>query len=267
MVLCKGGFIIMKKTPVIFTGHGSPMLAIDENDLTREMQRVGANVLTSEDKPKAILAISAHWYVPGTYIQSAKKPRQIYDMYGFPEELYQLQYPAKGCPKLTQDVCQLLGNAVSIDDSWGIDHGTWSVMVHMFPNAPIPVVQLSVNSLFTPDQCFALGQKLAPLREEGYLIWASGNIVHNLRRVEWNKRGGSEAAKHFNQDIVDNVTKGNLDAVIHYENHEHAAYAVPTPEHYLPLLYCLGAAGTDKATPFNNTCTLGSMAMTGFVWA
>lgn len=96
-------------------------------------------------------------------------------------------------------------------------------MVHMFPNAPIPVVQLSVNSLFTPDQCFALGQKLAPLREEGYLIWASGNIVHNLRRVEWNKRGSSEAAKHFNQDIVDNVTKGNLDAVIHYENHEHAA--------------------------------------------
>ena len=143
----------MKKTPVIFTGHGSPMLAIDENDLTREMQRVGADVLTSEDRPKAILAISAHWYVPGTYIQSADKPRQIYDMYGFPEELYQLQYPAKGCSELTQDVCQLLGNDVSIDDSWGIDHGTWSVMVHMFPNAPIPVVQLSVNSTFTPDQC------------------------------------------------------------------------------------------------------------------
>lgn len=174
----------MKKTPVIFTGHGSPMLAIDENDLTREMQRVGADVLTSEDRPKAILAISAHWYVPGTYIQSADKPRQIYDMYGFPEELYQLQYPAKGCSELTQDVCQLLGNDVSIDDSWGIDHGTWSVMVHMFPNAPIPVVQLSVNSTFTPDQCFELGQKLAPLREKGYLIWASGNIVHNLRRVE-----------------------------------------------------------------------------------
>lgn len=156
----------MKKTPVIFTGHGSPMLAIDENDLTREMQRVGADVLTSEDRPKAILAISAHWYVPGTYIQSADKPRQIYDMYGFPEELYQLQYPAKGCSELTQDVCQLLGNDVSIDDSWGIDHGTWSVMVHMFPNAPIPVVQLSVNSTFTPDQCFELGQKLAPLREK-----------------------------------------------------------------------------------------------------
>ena len=175
----------MKKTPVIFTGHGSPMLAIDENDLTREMQRVGADVLTSEDRPKAILAISAHWYVPGTYIQSVEKPRQIYDMYGFPEELYQLQYPAKGCPELTQDVCQLLGNDVSIDDSWGIDHGTWSVMVHMFPNAPIPVVQLSVNSTFTPDQCFELGHKLAPLREKGYLIWASGNIVHNLRRVQY----------------------------------------------------------------------------------
>ena len=181
--LCKGGFIIMKKTPVIFTGHGSPMLAIDENDLTREMQRVGADVLTSEDRPKAILAISAHWYVPGTYIQSADKPRQIYDMYGFPEELYQLQYPAKGCSELTQDVCQLLGNDVSIDDSWGIDHGTWSVMVHMFPNAPIPVVQLSVNSTFTPDQCFELGQKLAPLREKATSP-GPVNIVHNLG--QWN---------------------------------------------------------------------------------
>lgn len=257
----------MKKTPVIFTGHGSPMLAIDENDLTREMQRVGADVLSSADKPKAILAISAHWYVPGTYIQSAKKPRQIYDMYGFPEELYQLQYPVKGCPDLTQDVQQLLGRDVAVDDSWGIDHGTWSVMVHMFPGAVIPVVQLSVNSNFTPQQCFDLGKRLAPLREKGYLIWASGNIVHNLRRVEWNKRGGSDAANRFNADITNSVLNGSPDAVIHYENHEDAHYAVPTPEHYLPLLYCLGAAGDDQATTFNNTCTLGSMAMTGFVWA
>ena len=220
----------MKKTPVIFVGHGSPMLAIDENDLTREMQRIGADILNSPEKPKAILAVSAHWFAPGTYIQSAEKPRQVYDMYGFPEELYQLQYPVKGYAELTKEVCCLLGDDVSINDSWGIDHGTWSVMVHMFPDASIPVVQLSVNGNLKPEQCVEIGRKLAPLREQGYL-------------------------------------KGDVDAAIHYQDHENAAYSVPTPDHYMPLLYCLGAAGDDPATVFNNTCTMGSLSMAGFIWA
>ena len=207
----------MKKTPVIFIGHGSPMLAIDENDLTREMQRIGADILNSPEKPKAILAISAHWYAPGTYIQSAEKPRQVYDMYGFPEELYQLKYPVRGCSDLTKEVCDRLGSDVSINDSWGIDHGTWSVMVHMFPDASIPVVQLSVNSHLRTEQCVEIGRKLAPLREQGYLIWGSGNIVHNLRRIEWNNRGGSDQAEHFSQYIVDNVLNGNIDAFINYQ--------------------------------------------------
>lgn len=257
----------MKKTPVIFVGHGSPMLAIDENDLTREMQRIGADILNSPEKPKAILAVSAHWFAPGTYIQSAEKPRQVYDMYGFPEELYQLQYPVKGYAELTKEVCCLLGDDVSINDSWGIDHGTWSVMVHMFPDASIPVVQLSVNGNLKPEQCVEIGRKLAPLREQGYLIWGSGNIVHNLRRIEWNNRGGSDQAERFSKYIVDSVLKGDVDAAIHYQDHENAAYSVPTPDHYMPLLYCLGAAGDDPVTVFNNTCTMGSLSMAGFIWA
>ena len=128
-------------------------------------------------------------------------------MYGFPEELYQLQYPVKGYAELTKEVCCLLGDDVSINDSWGIDHGTWSVMVHMFPDASIPVVQLSVNGNLKPEQCVEIGRKLAPLREQGYLIWGSGNIVHNLRRIEWNNRGGSDQAERFSKYIVDSVLK------------------------------------------------------------
>ena len=257
----------MKKMPAVFVGHGSPMIALDHNELTETYRRLGERILKEFGKPKAILMVSAHWYTRGTLVQSAAKPRQVYDMYGFPKELYELKYEPAGCADLTRAVTDLLGTDVEVDDSWGIDHGTWSILVHIFPEADIPVVQLSVNGDIAARQSYELGRRLASLREKGYLVMGSGNVVHNLRRVEWNKRGGSEAAQHFNQDIVDNVIAGNLDAVIHYENHEHAAYAVPTPEHYLPLLYCLGAAGTDKATPFNNTCTLGSMAMTGFVWA
>ena len=257
----------MKKMPAVFVGHGSPMIALDHNELTETYRRLGERILEEFGKPKAILMVSAHWYTHGTLVQSAAKPRQVYDMYGFPKELYALKYEPAGCADLTREVTDLLGADVEVDDSWGIDHGAWSILVHIFPRADIPVVQLSVNGDITGQASYELGEKLAVLREKGYLIMGSGNVVHNLRRVEWNKRGGSEAAKHFNQDIVDNVIAGNIDNIIHYENHEHAAYAVPTPEHYLPLLYCLGAAGTDKATPFNNTCTLGSMAMTGFVWA
>lgn len=188
-------------------------------------------------------------------------------MYGFPEELYQLKYPVRGCSDLTKEVCDRLGSDVSINDSWGIDHGTWSVMVHMFPDASIPVVQLSVNSHLRTEQCVEIGRKLAPLREQGYLIWGSGNIVHNLRRIEWNNRGGSDQAEHFSQYIVDNVLNGNIDAVTNYQEHENAAYSVPTPDHYMPLLYCLGAAGEDPATVFNNTCTMGSLSIASFVWA
>ncbi len=152
------------------------------------MKAVGDSI----DKPKAILAISAHWFTDQTYIQSAPTPKQIYDMYGFPKELYEVKYPVSGSAPLTESVRSLLGTEVTIDDTWGIDHGTWTVLVHMFPDDDIPVVQLSVNRHLDPQQSYELGQKLASLREQGYLIFGSGNVVHNLGRVEWDNPDGTE---------------------------------------------------------------------------
>lgn len=255
-----------KRLPVVFSGHGSPMVALEDNAITQEMTRVGQEIIRQYGKPKAILSISGHWYTRGTYVQSAENPRQIYDMYGFPKELYEVKYPVKGDAALTRSVQELLGSAVSVNDSWGIDHGTWTVLVHMFPDADIPVVQLSVNANLTPAKSYALGQKLQSLRDQGYLIFGSGNVVHNLRLVDWDNEGGTEATERFNDYITDAILAGNESKVIDYGTHPDAAYAVPTPDHYLPLLYCLGAAGGDSARAFNKVCNLGSMAMTGYVW-
>lgn len=257
----------MIRTPVIFSGHGSPMIALEHNEITAGMEAVGNEVLKNYGKPKAILAVSAHWYTRGTFTQSTRDPSQIYDMYGFPRELYQVKYPVHGDKALTDRIKGLLGNQVSIDDSWGIDHGTWTVLVHMFPKADIPVVQLSVDGTLTSEECFEIGKKLAPLREEGYLIFGSGNIVHNLGRVEWDNPGGTPMTHAFNDYIIDAVKNGADDRVLHYTEAPEAAYAVPTPDHYFPLIYCLGAADGDQVKVFNNVCNLGSMAMTGFLWS
>lgn len=252
--------------PVVFSGHGSPMVALEHNQITEGMQKVGEKIINTYGKPKAILAISAHWYTDGTYIQSAGTPRQIYDMYGFPPELYEVKYPVRGDNDLTNEVLKLLGNDVTINDSWGIDHGTWTVLVHMFPKADIPVVQLSVNGNLPPKEHYAIGEKLTVLRKQGYLIFGSGNIVHNLMRVEWDNEGGTPMTYRFNDTIRNAVVSHDHQTVIHYEDLPDASYAVPTPDHYLPLLYCLGAAGNDEVKVFNNVCNLGSMAMTGFVF-
>ena len=254
------------RMPVIFSGHGSPMLALEHNDITRTLRETGEQLLASQGKPKAILAVSAHWYQGETLVQSAAHPRQIYDMYGFPEELYEVRYNAVGSPALTEEVKNLLGGAVRVDDSWGIDHGTWTVLVHMFPKADIPVVQLSVNGRLTPAKCADLGRKLAPLREEGYLILGSGNVVHNLRMVDWDNEDGSPACKRFNDYITEAVLAGDTNQVLHYGTHPDASYAVPSPDHFLPLCYCLGAADGDAARAFNNVCSLGAIAMTGYVF-
>ena len=250
------------KMPIIFSGHGSPMIALENNEITQTMKAVGDSI----DKPKAILAISAHWFTDQTYIQSAPTPKQIYDMYGFPKELYEVKYPVSGYAPLTESVQSLLESSVSINDTWGIDHGTWSVLVHMFPKADIPVVQLSVNRHLDPQQSYELGQKLASLREQGYLIFGSGNVVHNLGRVEWDNPDGTEMTHRFNDAITQSIVSHDHASVIHYDTHPDAAYAVPTPDHFLPLLYCLGAARNDKVKVFNNVCNLGSMAMTGYVF-
>jgi 4,5-DOPA dioxygenase extradiol len=255
-----------KRMPVIFSGHGSPLIAITDNEITHEMKRVGTKLTEKYGKPNAILAISGHWYADGTYVQSAGKPKQIYDMYGFPKELYDVKYPVSGYAGLTKAVQSVLGNAVSVNDDWGIDHGTWTVLVHMFPDADIPVVQLSVNRHLTGEQSFELGKKLQRLRDEGYLIFGSGNVVHNLMLADWDNDGGTDATVRFNDSITDAVVSGRKEQVIRYETHPDAAYAVPMPDHYLPLLYCLGAAGEDHAAVFNNVCNLGTMAMTGYIW-
>ncbi|MGN0364062.1 MAG: 4,5-DOPA dioxygenase extradiol [Bilifractor sp.] len=252
--------------PVIFSGHGSPMIAIEHNDITKGMEDIGRYVIAHYGKPKAILAVSAHWYTDGTYIQSAPQPRQIYDMYGFPEELYAVKYPAKGNPHLTERVQTILRDKVSVNNDWGIDHGTWTVLVHMFPEADIPVVQLSVNARLSADESYGIGKQLASLRDDGYLILGSGNVVHNLMRVEWDNEGGTPMTISFNKKITDAVLAGKKDIVIHYDKLPEAAYAVPTPDHFLPLLYCLGAGADDTVRAFNNVCNLGSMAMTGYMF-
>ena len=167
-----------EKMPVIFSGHGSPMLALDHNEGTEKLRQVGQEIINRHGKPRAILSISAHWYTHGTYIQNEEEPRQIYDMYGFPQELYDFKYPAKGCPALADRVLSLLGESVSVNNKWGIDHGSWTVLCHMFPDADIPVVQLSVDADLSVEEIYRIGERLAPLREEGYLIFASGNVVH-----------------------------------------------------------------------------------------
>lgn len=255
-----------QRMPVIFSGHGSPMIAIEDNNITREMNRIGNTVSERFGRPKAILSISAHWYTHGTLVQSAKKPTQIYDMYGFPKELYDVKYPVSGDQTLTKEVQRLLKDQVEINDDWGIDHGTWTVLVHMFPKHDIPVVQLSVNGDLPADKHYEIGKKLTALREEGYLIFASGNVVHNLGRVEWDNPHGTNMADAFDEWVKEKILTDKAEDIIHYENGPYASYAVPTPDHYLPLLYALGAADDDTPVVFNNVRNLGSMAMTGYAF-
>lgn len=255
-----------KKMPVVFSGHGSPMLALEDTAVTKGLRDLGEQIIEKYGKPKAILAVSAHWYTRGTYVQSEEAPKQIYDMYGFPKELYDFKYPARGCPELTDRILTLLGNRVSVNDEWGIDHGTWTVLCHVFPAADIPVVQLSVDGTINEDEIYEIGKSLAPLREEGYLIFASGNIVHNLRCVEWDNPNGSPECIAFNDAITGYVLDRNDRVVMDYSAVPNASYAVPTPEHYLPLIYILGASEGEKPTVFNNHCELGAIAMTGYIF-
>lgn len=255
-----------KRMPVIFSGHGSPMLALENTSVTTGLRKIGERIVWKFGKPKAILVVSAHWYTKGLFVQTAEQPQQIYDMYGFPTQLYEFKYPVKGDPALGQRVCELLGDRVKVDDSWGIDHGTWTVLCHVFPKADVPVVQFSVSAYATREELYAVGKALAPLRDEGILIFASGNVVHNLAETDWMNPNGTQQTLDFNQAIIDRVLERDDQSVMDYEKIQNAAYAVPTPEHYLPLVYMLGAAEGEKAEVFNNHCELGSIAMTGFAF-
>ena len=226
--------------PTIFFGHGNPMNAISRNAYTDGWASIGKSV----PHPMAVLAISAHWYIPACAVTANPVPRTIHDFGGFPRELYEVNYPAPGSPELARRVKELLSPvAVGLDESWGLDHGTWSVLTHAFPKADIPVVQLSIDETQPPGFHYEMGQRLATLREEGILVIGSGNLVHNLHTYAWGDHGvqAFDWAVRFEQQVQKLILKGNDAQVVAYENlGRDAMLSVPTPDHYLPLLYVLG---------------------------
>ncbi|HSN67270.1 MAG TPA: 4,5-DOPA dioxygenase extradiol [Fusibacter sp.] len=252
------------KMPVIFVGHGSPMNAIENNAFTAEWESLGKRL----PRPKAILCVSAHWYTDQTKTADTLEPRMIYDMYGFPQALYELKYPVKGSVELSNQIVDRLGDLVTIDNRWGIDHGTWSVLCKMYPEADIPVVQVSVNSNAPAQTHFDIGRKLADLRNEGILIMGSGNIVHNLSLINWSMAGGYTWAQEFDDYVKMNILNRSYDDVVHYERAGKCAeQAFYTPDHFYPLLYVLGAADkTERIEVFNDKCLMGSMSMTGYLF-
>ena len=249
----------MEKMPAVFVGHGDPMIALKRNEMTKTLNKIGKEIIKKHGEPKAILTISAHWFTKDTFIQSAEFPKQIYDM-------YEVKYPVKGSKDLTNEVENILGNDVKINDDWGIDHGAWTIFVHMFPEAKIPVVKLSVNAYLSAEKAYKLGEKLAKLREKGYLIVGSGNIVHNLRKIEWNNPKGSQEADKFDKYILDSISKREDKKVINYQENEYSNYAVPTPDHFMPILYILGANQGEKPYIFNEIRELGSLSMTSYAF-
>ena len=236
--------------PAIFFGHGNPMNAVMTNGYTEGWRNFGAQTR----KPKAILAVSAHWYIPETAVTVSTTPKTIHDFGGFPAELYQVQYLAPGDPQLASRVQQLLAPVpVILDNSWGLDHGTWSVLVHAYPEADVPVVQLSINESQPASFHFELGKKLATLRDEGILVVGSGNLVHNLHSYAW---GGHMSEPYdwaikFEQDARKIMIAGDFEPLINYEKlGREAMLSIPTPDHYLPLLYVLGTRRQNEEISF-----------------
>lgn len=233
--------------PALFLGHGSPMNVLEENVYTQTWRRLGEIL----PKPKAILAISAHWYTRGTAVTAMAQPKTIHDFGGFPQALFDTQYPAPGSPLLAERVQQLLAPVpvIADTDNWGLDHGTWGVLIKMYPDADIPVVQLSIDGTQPAEYHYQLGKKLAELRREGVMLVASGNVVHNLRMVKWNADSQPyDWAERFDTFVRDNLSyEGDDHPLVNFMHNPDAELACPTPEHYLPLLYILGAK--EKGEP------------------
>jgi 4,5-DOPA dioxygenase extradiol len=236
--------------PAIFFGHGNPMNALLKNDWTEAWADVGRKI----ERPRAILCVSAHWYLPATLVTAMTTPRTIHDFGGFPRELFQVQYPAPGDPELAQQVRELLKPLeVGLDQSWGLDHGTWSVLCHVFPNADVPIVQLSIDETQPASFHFELGRRLSPLRDEGILICGSGNLVHNLHTYAWGRHMPEpyDWAVRFEATARELMQKGNYEPLINYDTlGRDALLSIPTPDHYLPLLYVLGAARDNDTISF-----------------
>lgn len=242
--------------PAIFFGHGNPMNAVLRNAYTDGWAAIGDSL----PRPKAVLCVSAHWYLPGTAVTAMSAPRTIHDFGGFPRELYQVEYPAPGSPELARRVRELLAAktgeptiAVDLDQSWGLDHGTWSVLCHVFPQADIPVVQLRIDEAQAPEFHYKVGKLLRPLRDEGVLVIGSGNVIHNLHTYAWGKHEVEpfDWAVRFEKLARELLLKGDDVPLVEYEHlGRDALLAAPTPDHYLPLLYVMGLRREDDRVSF-----------------
>jgi len=254
-----------ERLPVLFLGHGSPMNAIEENEFVAEFRKLGKEI----PKPQAILCVSAHWETKGTHVTAMSIPRTIHDFGGFPPELFAVQYPAPGSPELAVDTQKLVtSTTVGLDHEWGLDHGAWSVVKHLYPNADVPMIELSLDKDLSPEQHYALAKELGALRDKGVLIMGSGNLGHNLRLVAWDRMNednfgldwAMEARAIFNQAIL----SGDHQALVNYTKLGRAVQlAIPTPEHYLPLLYTLALQRPgDQVSLFNDKAVGGAATMT-----
>jgi 4,5-DOPA dioxygenase extradiol len=253
-----------EKMPVLFLGHGSPMNAIEENEFVNGFRKIGKEIT----RPAAILCISAHWETNGTYVTAMSNPRTINDFGGFPQELFAVQYPAKGSPELAQQTKSLIKKTeVGLDEKWGLDHGAWSVIKHLYPYADVPVIQMSIDYTKGPQYHFELAKELAALREKGVLIVGSGNMVHNLGMVDWSKLNESFAydwAEEANSKMKSYVLNNDFQKLIEYNKQGKAfELAIPSPDHYLPLIYTLGLHDkNEEISIFNDKPVAGALTMT-----
>lgn len=252
------------KMPVLFLGHGSPMNAIEENEFVRGFRKVGHEI----EKPNAILCISAHWETRGTHVTAMQNPPTIHDFGGFPQALFDVQYPAPGSPELANETKELIKSTeVHLDDKWGLDHGAWSVIRHLYPDANIPVIQMSIDYTKPPEYHYELAKEISSLRDKGVLIIGSGNMVHNLRMVAWRKLNEEFAfdwATEASQKMKEFILSGDHHQLINFRSQGKAFdLAIPTPEHYLPLIYTVALQGKkDQITLFNDKPVAGSLTMT-----
>lgn len=251
----------MSKMPALFIGHGSPMNTLELNDFTDLWQTLGEQL----PRPRALLVVSAHWFIGATAVTAMPRPRTIHDFYGFPQELFDYEYPAPGAPELAAEVAEVVKPLwVGLDrDQWGLDHGTWSVLAHLYPDADVPVVQLSINALKPLEYHVELGARLAPLRDQGVMIVASGNVVHHLGRIQWKKPDSAfDWAQRFDDAVIRQMAEDPAD-ILTVADHADYGLAVPTPDHFIPLLYLAGlAADEGKADPLIQGYAFGSISMT-----
>lgn len=254
-----------EKMPLLFLGHGSPMNAIEENEFVTGFRNIGKNI----PKPKAVLVISAHWETRGTLVTAMEKPRTIHDFGGFPQALFDVQYPAPGSPELASETKNLIKKTqVGLDDKWGLDHGAWSVVKHLYPKADVPVIQMSIDYTQGPQYHYELAKELSALRNKGVLIVGSGNMVHNLGMIAWDKLNapsyGYDWAIEANEKMKSYILSGDHQPLINYRSQGKAwDMAIPSPEHYLPLLYILGLKDDKEAVSIHNDKPVaGSLTMT-----